>query len=902
MSQDFCLKMSEIKGANMGSMKTDIDESESLSSSLSLAPSNGTSGIAQPQPTPNPGPISAPDSQKKSEIKVDDQGVKQHNMKETEERRIGHMDNNANNMDPQRRKVLIIVAHRRMLLERIKVCRKVTQARLDLYGEEDSHEIQAGAPGTATSTNIVELPSRSGTTETSTSLISSGKKKSQQESLITSRKRKFASKTKEIQTYQDLCKYAMAHTVKKHSTKSGGPTPRATAISLRTGSSVGNKMKAAVATLKNNAGWVSDSSSSMSANAPINRTVNGGGGGISPITNTVGNSSLTGTLNVKTSFSKSGSEHLPLHHQSTTSATGNTNGSSFTATPITSKSEVIPGQPQNVLSMKMHQTTNQNVKKMVPSTAVTNTSAIAPGKQVKKKSSASGKKRLGKIVRGNNSNIIPSSDKHQTGTTMPLHHGIVNDKRGQAMFPAKGTIISGTSTNGIQYGNKSCVPRIFCPEAERLRGQRRELTSKLDNLARKTCASDTVIRNDAANSIDIVNGRQTRSALPLSYHDDNPYYSAKKISWRSFMTADTSVCMLPRRRKTQWDYVLEEMRWLATDFIEENKWKRTSAKTLSTAITRHLKDTRGDTCSPSKQQNIEKSVPPLSLPREKIENFDDSKFDDVHADTISDTESNEGMDTDGASEEGISDDHLQYEQRPILEFVDPSEKDIQNVRGISDALSALIENHWDLTSTPSSGVPICKKDEQYAIAYSRYRELRRKKDDTQMESCLENKSDTVHRDSGLKIDSASPSPSDDTIPMPIQLAYDEIEKQISVYKETIKKMELGLAESFQNFHADMHGSLKNIGLELQQNQMEMLQFAEALWKDDDDNVKNSVISGLVINGPIASGKTFATGTLLWRRREKGPQLLICPGESLVSPLIYNCMSHFLLLSASLILS
>jgi hypothetical protein len=38
--------------------------------------------------------------------------------------------------------------------------------------------------------------------------------------------------------------------------------------------------------------------------------------------------------------------------------------------------------------------------------------------------------------------------------------------------------------------------------------------------------------------------------------------------------------MLPRRRKTQWDYLLEEMKWMAKDFMEERIWKKVASKTL----------------------------------------------------------------------------------------------------------------------------------------------------------------------------------------------------------------------------------------------------------------------------------------------------------------------------------
>ena len=37
----------------------------------------------------------------------------------------------------------------------------------------------------------------------------------------------------------------------------------------------------------------------------------------------------------------------------------------------------------------------------------------------------------------------------------------------------------------------------------------------------------------------------------------------------------------PARAKTHWDYLLEEMVWLAADFAQERKWKKNSARKVS---------------------------------------------------------------------------------------------------------------------------------------------------------------------------------------------------------------------------------------------------------------------------------------------------------------------------------
>ena len=43
----------------------------------------------------------------------------------------------------------------------------------------------------------------------------------------------------------------------------------------------------------------------------------------------------------------------------------------------------------------------------------------------------------------------------------------------------------------------------------------------------------------------------------------------------------------PARSKAHWDYLLEEMQWLATDFAQERKWKKAGARKV---IVRYIRD------------------------------------------------------------------------------------------------------------------------------------------------------------------------------------------------------------------------------------------------------------------------------------------------------------------------
>lgn len=46
----------------------------------------------------------------------------------------------------------------------------------------------------------------------------------------------------------------------------------------------------------------------------------------------------------------------------------------------------------------------------------------------------------------------------------------------------------------------------------------------------------------------------------------------------------------PQRVKVHWDFLLEEMQWLATDFANERKWKKAAAKRCANMVQKHFKD------------------------------------------------------------------------------------------------------------------------------------------------------------------------------------------------------------------------------------------------------------------------------------------------------------------------
>lgn len=49
-------------------------------------------------------------------------------------------------------------------------------------------------------------------------------------------------------------------------------------------------------------------------------------------------------------------------------------------------------------------------------------------------------------------------------------------------------------------------------------------------------------------------------------------------------------CLEPDKRKSHWDYLLDEMRWLAEDFALEKRWKQAMAKKISLAILKYFRE------------------------------------------------------------------------------------------------------------------------------------------------------------------------------------------------------------------------------------------------------------------------------------------------------------------------
>lgn len=60
----------------------------------------------------------------------------------------------------------------------------------------------------------------------------------------------------------------------------------------------------------------------------------------------------------------------------------------------------------------------------------------------------------------------------------------------------------------------------------------------------------------------------------------------------------------PTRTKAHWDYLLEEMVWLATDFAQERKWKKAAAKKCARMVQKYFQEKAIEAQKQEKLQEI----------------------------------------------------------------------------------------------------------------------------------------------------------------------------------------------------------------------------------------------------------------------------------------------------------
>ena len=291
---------------------------------------------------------------------------------------------------------------------------------------------------------------------------------------------------------------------------------------------------------------------------------------------------------------------------------------------------------------------------------------------------------------------------------------------------------------------------------------------------------------------------------------------------------------LPSRRKTHWDRLLQEMNWMATDFIEERKWKASAGSAISAAL-RSSEFALGKKAT--KPGNPE---PRLKSDKEEI------KFED--------------------NAEGSAENTSSVTDEP--KYVGPSLEELRHVKKVSSVISTMVR---ELAIAINDAKDERNSDKFYRAAMDRFKKERDRLLDEAPRTFSEPDKEAESQTSA----ESNPQCGDATVEANLDSGRKEGTKEIT-FSEINRRLDdlsldSGKKEKFPR--KDLLHATKAKDFSLTDEQISMVEFVDQVWV-------SSV--GAALSGIPMSGKTVATCSLLWKHRIHGPQLIVCPPASMVS--------------------
>lgn len=305
--------------------------------------------------------------------------------------------------------------------------------------------------------------------------------------------------------------------------------------------------------------------------------------------------------------------------------------------------------------------------------------------------------------------------------------------------------------------------------------------------------------------------------------------SAKNNSFQHRPLQRRKTVYLPRRKMTHWDALLQEMSWMATDFIEERKWKESASRNISSAVVRPSEMFSNPTRLPfdeiidvtslnNSKQHAHKSTQPGTGTGKKIESFPSC---------------------------------TKLKETAIQTYPANSLHCEEAAREVGRNIALMITK----LGTAVMGT-IEKKEfhlhENHTMTYQNMRNPRdvsRSKDQLRL---LSLKGGLRATKSGQKT-----------------FSFLEISRRIDSFEKTKEQRNRGPSKR----DSSNSGSLSKI--RLSKEQKDVIDRVTNMWNQP-------IAPGIALSGTPFCGKTHTASFLMWRRRKHGPQLLLCPTNSIVS--------------------
>ncbi|KAG7373212.1 helicase domain protein [Nitzschia inconspicua] len=414
------------------------------------------------------------------------------------------------------------------------------------------------------------------------------------------------------------------------------------------------------------------------------------------------------------------------------------------------------------------------------------------------------------------------------------------------------------SPHRMPQQQQSQDPRVYFPEAVALREKRDNIQEKLRAILERQqqqqdhtqpiCRVDSG-DDDSRRFVTSSPGRGSilspgnfspgRNNIASQQHSQNKVHRRRCISGLEIQPPTP----LPDRRRTHWDTVLQEMSWLAADFIQERQWKLSSARVLSSGIPKHrlLKHRSTPTLEMESSSSHHSATSDVNLKTSKTLMKGKAVRQSTNGDNITD----------------LSDKPSRKTKPQNEPYKKPSYDDVVLSKSKAKIVSAML---YEASIAIQKGGAVEPTDKYRKEGLERFR-------NTQTElvrpaSSSASESDKRASNCSDKMD----------VEHPIEA---EREQQSEPTLESIAQRIEQLHKIGKSRHKaaaarDYANSLKSKKkINLHPMQKNMVDFVEKLWGGNPS-------PGAVLSGSVTTGKTYATATVLWKQSSNGPQLVVCP--------------------------
>ena len=299
---------------------------------------------------------------------------------------------------------------------------------------------------------------------------------------------------------------------------------------------------------------------------------------------------------------------------------------------------------------------------------------------------------------------------------------------------------------------------------------------------------------------------------------------------------------LPRRRKTHWNYLLEEMRWLATDFQQERHWKAATGRLLGQTVVEEVavSSLAKKSSSTSKKSKGEETTTTRLPPKV------DSRSRKGPAVSLERGDSDNGTDKSGAAVMVPSVNSHDREYLPL------TKEETEQVKEISKCLAANVSEYVT---------------DQLKQQYQQQQQQPEAHEEPSAKSPT-----TVTSQSG---EDTAAVPSD----MDKKMIMEQVTKRI---QQVLSKLETTKTLTSKS------KAIMASGIKLSLDQSKVLDCIEVRWSQS---------GGAALEGGCSSGKTIVACSLLWRQRDQGPSLILTSGTSLVCMKMINFIAMITLASS-----